>query len=78
MPWYRALGTSRTQIWALWKPGKPKGDISETLFLLQIALELTPKEIHDTNSEKYWCADFMLTKMDPSKLKDEGSRAQGS
>ena len=47
------LGTSRTQIWALWKPEKPKGDfqwvqikdISETLFLLQIALGLTPKEL---------------------------------
>ena len=52
--------STQNSIWG-WKPGKPKGDfqwvqikdISETFFLLQIALELTPKEIHDTNSEKY-------------------------
>ena len=36
------------------------------------------KKSHYTNFEKYWCANFMLKKVDPSKLKDEGSRAQGS
>ena len=27
--WYRALGTLRTQIWALWRPGKPKTDFDQ-------------------------------------------------
>ena len=79
MPWwYRALGTFRTQIWALWKPRKPKPDFqgveirefSKTHFLTSNGSKMDPKsatEAPNTNSEPYWHGYFMVRKGWPLK-----------
>ena len=80
MPWwYRASGTFRTQIWALWRPRKPKPDfqgveiwkISKTHFLTSNGSKMDPKsatEAPNTNSERYWPVFFMVRKGQPLQI----------
>ena len=83
--WYMVIGALRTQILALWKPGKQKTDfqwvqieeISKTHFLTSNGSRIDPwrpTKAQNTNSERYWHGHFMSRKGWP--LQNQSSRLQ--
>ena len=85
--WYMVIGTFRTQIWALRKPGKPKTDfqwvkieeIWKTHFLTSNGSRINtrrPTKAPNINSERYWHGHFILRKGWP--LQNESLRLQSA